>query len=212
MEQNETNFDPTIDEVEEVKTETRAEKALNQWDFHNETKITKNSQKKANPRIKKSELRNMIMHLTGLGKPVVDCVFEAYYQIVERLLLNGIEVPFDDLGVLSFVDVKPIPRKVRWNAALKDYIECLPNPGYKRVKFKEGTRFKGRMYWATANGEIPTIYEYAEWANKHYGEKSRFSKISKEELDAQEADRQWKIRTRGGLDRDPQEAKTDEQN
>lgn len=208
MEQNETNFDPTIDEVEE---ETEEETKTNR-DFFGGDKTPKIPKSEKAPRIRKAELRNMVMRMSGLGKAVVDCVLDTYLQVVERMLLNGVEVPVGDLGVLGFADVKPIPRKVRWNAALKGYIECLPKAGYKRVKFREGSRFKGRMYWATAKGEIPTMYEYAEWANKNYGERSRMRNVTKEELDAQEADRQWKIRTRGGLDRDPLEEKTDEQN
>lgn len=155
---------------------------------------------KKRPKATRGQMREMVAELSGLHREVVGRVIKYYYDVVEKLLLNGIEVPFSDMGVLTFLPVKEQPAGKRWNPSLKQYVDSLPKPAYCRVKFKPNKNFSGRLYWASCRGEIPTLYAMAEWCEEKYGEKSPFSEYTPEKMASEQRERERKIATRGGAE------------
>ena len=106
-------------------------------------------------------------------------------------------MPIPGVGYITFQNIKPKPRGVRYNPVIKEHIESLPKEGFKRLKIKQSAQFKQDIFYATRYGDDATIYEQAEWTNKIYGEKSKFWGMSKEELDVLERNRQMKIKAGG---------------
>ena len=177
MEQNEKTFlEPTEDMLEDVENEEKDE----------EIKY---------PQIKRADMVKSVAAMSGMDYDVV--ILQVYHKAIHDLLINEVEVPIPGVGYITFQNIKPKPRGVRYNPVIKEHIESLPKEGFKRLKIKQSAQFKQDIFYATRYGDDATIYEQAEWTNKIYGEKSKFWGMSKEELDVLERNRQMKIKAGG---------------
>lgn len=181
MEQNEKTFlELTDDMLEEV-------------DVENEEK----DEEIKYPQIKRADMVKSVAAMSGMDYDVVAHILQVYHKAIHDLLINEVEVPIPGVGYITFQNIKPKPRGVRYNPVIKEHIESLPKEGFKRLKIKQSAQFKQDIFYATRYGDDATIYEQAEWTNKIYGEKSKFWGMSKEELDVLERNRQMKIKAGG---------------
>ena len=181
MEQNEKTFlEPTDDMLEEV-------------DAENEEK----DEEIKYPQIKRADMVKSGAAMSGMDYDVVAHILQVYHKAIHDLLISEVEVPIPGVGYITFQNIKPKPRGVRYNPVIKEHIESLPKEGFKRLKIKQSAQFKQDIFYATRYGDDATIYEQAEWTNKIYGEKSKFWGMSKEELDVLERNRQMKIKAGG---------------
>lgn len=179
MEQNEKAFlEPTDDMLEDVENEEKDE----------EIKY---------PQIKRADMVKSVAAMSGMDYDVVAHILQVYHKAIHDLLISEVEVPIPGVGYITFQNIKPKPRGVRYNPVIKEHIESLPKEGFKRLKIKQSAQFKQDIFYATRYGDDATIYEQAEWTNKIYGEKSKFWGMSKEELDVLERNRQMKIKAGG---------------